>query len=362
MTASYAWNAGTSMATPQVTGLAALICANGLHDATRCAAAPQTADDLGPSRAGRPYGFGRINAYRAVTGLDPYAPPVPIGGPYTAAEGVRPVRRFRVVRPQPQPITFLWNFGDGFSSTLASLSRVYADNGSFSASLQVTDESGHASSTAVPVTIRNVAPAVTASIDAATIASGASATLAGTFSDPGVNDAPWAWNIDWGNGSASGSLATQSAIAATRRFCQEGSYTVRLAVTDKDGGTGGAELALTVTPNAAVMQLPGSFNVKSNGSFPVTILGTASLDVRTIDAATVTLGGGLFAARKNDGSLHVGLADANGDGRLDLTVHFSRPELVARGVITQATTDLVVRATLADGCTRVSGSAGIAVH
>jgi thermitase len=70
---SYAYLAGTSMATPQVAGLAGLLRATGLTSAAAIRARLRaTADDLGPAGFDNEYGHGRINAYRAVTGMDPF--------------------------------------------------------------------------------------------------------------------------------------------------------------------------------------------------------------------------------------------------------------------------------------------------
>ena len=59
--------AGTSMATPFVSGVAALLAAKGLSNAAIVDCLSRTADDLGlPGRDGV-YGYGRVNAARAVT-------------------------------------------------------------------------------------------------------------------------------------------------------------------------------------------------------------------------------------------------------------------------------------------------------
>jgi hypothetical protein len=66
---AYAWSIGTSMAAPQVAGLAALLYATGTRQASAVAdRIRQTADDLGSPGRDNFYGHGRINACRA---LDP---------------------------------------------------------------------------------------------------------------------------------------------------------------------------------------------------------------------------------------------------------------------------------------------------
>jgi subtilisin family serine protease len=57
------------MATPQVTGLAALLIANGMTStADVLERLKSSADDLGSPGFDNEFGFGRINAYQAVTG------------------------------------------------------------------------------------------------------------------------------------------------------------------------------------------------------------------------------------------------------------------------------------------------------
>jgi hypothetical protein len=64
-------------------------------------------------------------------------------------------------------------------------------------------------------------------------------------------------------------------------------------------------------------EAPNSVNPGSNGVIPVAILGTASLDVRKVDAASVRLGVGQVSSRSGG---H--LEDVNGDGRPDLVFQF----------------------------------------
>lgn len=70
---AYAYLAGTSMATPQVAGLAALLYANGMTSTSEIRQQIRnTADDLGPDGFDNETGFGRVNVYRALTYQDPF--------------------------------------------------------------------------------------------------------------------------------------------------------------------------------------------------------------------------------------------------------------------------------------------------
>ena len=66
---TYAWEQGTSMAAPQVTGTAAIVASKrGLRGAALRSQLLGTTDDLGSSGYDTQFGSGRLNSYRAVTG------------------------------------------------------------------------------------------------------------------------------------------------------------------------------------------------------------------------------------------------------------------------------------------------------
>ena len=173
------------------------------------------------------------------------------GGPYTGREG-GPVAFNGSTSSDPNgdALTYAWDFDNNGTTdaTTATPSHTYADNGTYTVKLTVSDGNGHSSSATTTATIGNAAPVVNAGADAGVdeTAPSTSFTLNATFSDSGVVDNPWSYTIDWGNGTTTGSKTTQGAITATRAYAASGTYTVKVTVTDKNGGVGTDNLILTV--------------------------------------------------------------------------------------------------------------------
>jgi len=69
-----------------------------------------------------------------------------------------------------------------------------------------------------------------------------------------------------------------------------------------------------------------TINLKSRGTVPVAILGSATFDPTTVDPATVTLAGAPVATRPN-GVPMTSITDVNADGYLDLLLHFRTQDL-----------------------------------
>jgi hypothetical protein len=144
------------------------------------------------------------------------------------------------------------DYGDGSDpETLAlnmdktfALSHVYADNGSYTVVVTVDDkDSGEGTDTAT-VTVNNMPPTVgPISATAEPVQVGTLVTASANFTDPGVLDTHTAiW--DWGDGSVTPGMVTETdgsgSISDSHSYSTPGVYTLKLTVTDKDGGVGEA--------------------------------------------------------------------------------------------------------------------------
>ncbi|MGH7569727.1 MAG: PKD domain-containing protein [Gemmatimonadales bacterium] len=163
------------------------------------------------------------------------------------------------------PLTYAWDFGDETTGVGVTPEKTYGANGTYTVTLVVTDGLGLASAPATTtVAIGNLPPGVNAGADA-TVQLGSAFVLNATFTDPGgAGDGPWAWIIDWGDGTPteSGSTSTLGGpIRTSHTFTAYGQYTVRLTVTDKDGGAGSDQTVVTVPDPGAAVVLVGAGDI-----------------------------------------------------------------------------------------------------
>lgn len=141
--------------------------------------------------------------------------------------------------------TFEWDFGDGNTANSQNASHVYDAKGTYSVTLKVTDKFGGVGTVKISVTVKGALPIVNAGADVA-IDAGQSFTFGGSFTDPdGV--APYNYKWDFGDGNTSaGTINKTGALSVSHPFTQEGSFTVTLEVTDKEGNVGKDTLIISV--------------------------------------------------------------------------------------------------------------------
>ena len=96
---------------------------------------------------------------------------------------------------------------------------------------------------------------------------------------------------------------------------------------------------------------PNSVNMNANGLLPVAILGEDAFDVSNINASTIELGGVDITSRGSARAPKIAYSfeDVNGDGYIDLMAFFSMTDLISEGVLAEMTTALTLTANLYNG-------------
>ena len=222
-------------------------------------------------------------------------------------------------------------------------SHVYADNGSYTVSVTVTDDDGASTTDTLTAIVSNVAPTVDAGPDHE-IYSGGTANKEISFSDPGIIDYPWTYTIDWGDGtSTAGSTSDQSSlILGDHVYYEPREYIVEVRITDKDGDTGYDSQTVTVKRLPVVINIkPGSDTnpVNLNAQVHVAILTTTTgeygtprdFDATRVDVSSVRFGpldllfvggGGEIVHSKGHHEDTFELDEITKDGDIDLVLHF----------------------------------------
>jgi PKD repeat protein len=136
-------------------------------------------------------------------------------------------------------VSYAWDFGDGSpAGSGATPSHTYADNGTYTVTLNVTDDDGASSTTTTTATIANVAPTLSALVgplDPTRV--GTAVSVSGTFTDPGVLDTHTA-TFDWGDGTSGGGRVSEAggsgSVSGSHAYAEPGVYTVAVTLTDND--------------------------------------------------------------------------------------------------------------------------------
>jgi hypothetical protein len=169
------------------------------------------------------------------------------GGPYSVNEGGSVVVMASGSDPEGGTVTFAWDLDNSgtfeTSGPSATFSAVGLDGpSSRTITVRATDNCGSSTTAQATVNVLNVAPtvgAITAPIDPIEVGTNISANA--SFTDPGVLDTHTAvW--DWGDGSTSAGTVTKTngsgSVSGSHPYAAPGVYTVKLTVTDDDGGSG----------------------------------------------------------------------------------------------------------------------------
>jgi len=196
-------------------------------------------------------------------------------------------------------LEYRWDFNDdGVWDTnwsgSATAQYTWQDDYSGNVKLQVQDSSFKAmDSDTTSVTVSNVAPAIS-SVTGDTIDENGTATVSGSFSDPGPFDT-FTVTIDWGEGTpvdyfypagVSGFVATHQYLDDNPSGTLTDDYTVSVTVTDDDSGSDSDSTSVTVNNLDPVIDSVSGDTIDENGTAMVS--GTFS-DTGTEDSFTVTI-------------------------------------------------------------------------
>lgn len=307
----YFFYMGTSMATPHVSGVAALVIANGVTGPDNVREVLQiTARDLGAAGWDSTYGWGIVDAYAALTysttpGNNP--PVADAGGPYTAAVNV--VVTFygsSSYDPDGDSITYQWNFGDGSTGTGVAPTHIYTSAGIYTVSLLVNDgtlDSDLSLSTATITSDVNNPPVADAGPDQTALVNEV-VTFDGSGSydiDDGI--AAYEWNF--GDGLTGNGEITAHAYASA------GVYTVALTVTDNSGETASDTAIVTVTEQPALVMYVASIDMAIR-SFGRNAIGQATVTI--VDAGGSAVAGAAVSGSWSNATMDsdTGITDASG--------------------------------------------------
>lgn len=164
----------------------------------------------------------------------------------------------------------------------------YADGpGAVTVRARILDQDGGFSEYTSELAIRNL-PASIGAIAApgAPVQINTSASISAPFTDAGVADSHTA-TVDWGDGNVTsaavtGNLGTGS-VAGSHSYAVPGLYTVKLTVTDKDGGTSAAsyQSIVVIDPSGGSFDGKGAF-ASNVGAMPgsANAAGVANVQVR----------------------------------------------------------------------------------
>jgi PKD repeat protein len=255
----YAYLAGTSMAAPQVTGLAGLLHALGVTSAAdKRAMIRATADDLGPQGWDSEFGDGRINVWSAVkAAVGSSDPPPPTSQDPPTASFTYSCTDLSCAFTDTSVddggvVAWAWDFGDGAASPVQHPSHDYAAAGEYTVTLTVTDELDQSdvaerivSVTEAPPPPPNEPPSASFTVSCA--------GLTCDFTDTSTDDGGVvAWFWDFGDGGWSDEQHP------TYTYLDPGTYAVFLLVEDADQELDLASQEITVVELPPVLGATGS--------------------------------------------------------------------------------------------------------
>jgi len=147
--------------------------------------------------------------------------------------------------PAPQSVVaWAWSFGDSTTGEGRQIQHSYAQAGTYTVLLQVTDSAGQRGTTSKTVTV-GLSPTAKFVVSPSPATVGATVTFnaAESTAPAGTTVATYSWNFGDGGG-----IETVSSNSRTHVYAAAGSYTITLTVTTSTGQTATVNQTLVVNP------------------------------------------------------------------------------------------------------------------
>jgi hypothetical protein len=186
-----------------------------------------------------------------------------------------------------EALTYAWGFSDGTAAVGVSPTKTFTNNGTFTATLTVTDAYGWQHALTQSVAIGNVAPAI-AMLAGATLFPGETYAATGTFTDPGSDT--WTATVNYGDGTGPRSLTLDGkTFRLDHVYAAAGSFTVTVTVNDGAAASQGTATVVVVAPLAGISALSDD------------VEGLNALGHGEINALKATLNAAAIQLRRNNG-------------------------------------------------------------
>jgi PKD repeat protein len=170
--------------------------------------------------------------------------------------------------------------------------HIYADNGTYTVTVTLSDDDGGTTSATFQVTVNNVAPTLIVPPNQ-TVDEGALLSLPeiGQFTDPGFDNPAnlggptsetFTFSINWGDGQPADTgmapidapggpgVLTSGSFDGSHIYADNGTYTVTVTISDDDGGATSTTFQVTVNNVAPTLAVPGDTTVGRNA--PLTLV------------------------------------------------------------------------------------------
>jgi DNA/RNA endonuclease G (NUC1) len=166
--------------------------------------------------------------------------------------------------PDGDATSFAWTINGVNAGTAATVEPTFAQDGSYTVRLIVSDNLGAADTTSTTVNVLNVAPGISA-LPAATLLPGEFYIATGSFSDPGAD--AWSATVNYGDGSGAATLPLSAkAFALSHRYQRAGAFTLAVQVSDDDVTSTRTQLVTVLSESQGLDQVSSAItNLVSSG-------------------------------------------------------------------------------------------------